>query len=240
MRLRSACPLLAAAFAAAAPATAQTTGGVFGPKVTEGDRSAQWRIAFAPGQDGGPDRWASRLHYQHAVSPRLRFRGVVQGSDVETGSFELNFAQFETHWQFSKDPGWRSALRLDTRLVEGDDGFDQIGLDWTNQWPLGSRASLTVVGLSNVRLAGGDRSIGVETRASLAYRPEGSPWTLALQSFDAYGRTRNFPRLADQNHRIGPSVSRRFGDVDVRATALFGWSEAARDIDIAFWLGKHF
>ena len=244
MRIRFACPLAALLAFAATPALGQTTGGVFGPGVAEGDRSAQWRVAWAPGEGGRQDRIASRLHYQHAVSPRLRFRGVVQGSDVETGDFELNFVQFETHWQFSKAPKWKSALRVDTRLVEGDDGENQVGLDWTNQWPLkwfggGERTSLTVVGLSNIRLKG-DSSVGLETRAAITHRLEGSPWTVALQSFDAYGRTRNFPRLEDQNHRVGPSVSRRFGDVDFRATALFGWSEAAQDIDVALWVGKRF
>ena len=226
-------------FLLAAPAAAQTTGGVFGPGVSEGDRSAQWRVAWAPGEDGRQDRIASRLHYQHAVSPRVRFRGVVQGSDVETGDFELNFVQFETQWQFSKAKNWKSALRFDGRLVEGDDGEDQVGVDWTNQFPLGERTSLTVVGLSNIRLKG-DSSIGLETRAAIAHRLEDSPWTLALLSYDAYGRTRDFPKLEDQNHRVGPSVSRRFGDVDFRATALFGWTEAARDVDVALWVGKRF
>ena len=46
------------------PAMAQNTGGVFGPVVNEGHRSAQYRLAIVPDAAGGETAHAHRLHYQ--------------------------------------------------------------------------------------------------------------------------------------------------------------------------------
>jgi hypothetical protein len=49
-------------------AHASNTSGVHGPVVNPDDRSAQYRLGFAPGEDGGQDAWAHRFHYQHAFN----------------------------------------------------------------------------------------------------------------------------------------------------------------------------
>ena len=51
---------------------AQNTGAVFGPGVTEGHSSAQYRATFDPDSDG----FAQRIHYQQSLNG---------GSDVACG-----------------------------------------------------------------------------------------------------------------------------------------------------------
>ena len=239
-RALGAISVVASCVVCAAPAAAQTTGGVFGPGVSAQDRSAQWRIALSPGEDGGADRWASRLHYQHGFTDSLRGRIVLQGSDIETGEFETVFAQAELQWQFKSGSDWASALRFDARVAENDDGADQLGLNWTNQWSVAERTSLTGVVLTNVQI--GNRradGVGVELRGALAHRLDGGA-TIAVDSFNSFGRSVNFGRFKGDSYRLGPRVSGRMGDIDMLAGVLFGLGGDARDTDFRVWLGKRF
>lgn len=233
--------LLFAALLWALPAGAQTTGGVFGPGVSADDRSAQVRVAFSPGEDGGADRWAGRVHYQHGLSDSLRARIVLQGNDIETGDFETTFVQAELQWQFRDTPKWQSALRLDARLAEDDDGADQIGLNWTNRVPLGERTSLTLVGLTGLQFGPRKRDgFGLETRVSLAHSL-GKGVSVSLESFDAFGRTNKIGNFNTQSHRIGPAASVKLGGgVSLFGGVLFGTSDAARDTDFRLWVGRSF
>ena len=73
-------------------ALAQNVGGVFGPGVRDGDRSAEYRGAFVPEEDGRDSRSVHRLHYQYALNDSVRLRGVVQGSDVNSSSLEYDLS----------------------------------------------------------------------------------------------------------------------------------------------------
>ncbi len=227
-----------------APALAQTTAGVFGPGISENDRSGQFRIAMSPGQNDGTDRWESRIHYQQAISDNLRSRIVLQGSNLENGSFESNFIQAELQWQFKKpdnNASWSSALRLDARFVEQDDGENRLGLNWTNQWNPGDKWQFNNVILTAVEIGNDVRDgLVLEVRNGVKYRINADT-KVGVESFSALGRTNALGNFNTQNHRIGPVVTGKINDeISYLAGALFGASKPARDIDFRFWLGRKF
>ncbi len=228
----------------AAPSYAQTTAGVFGPNISQGDRSAQFRIAMSPSQANGDDQWEARIHYQQAFSDRLRGRIVLQGSDRETGEFEPNFIQAELQWQLKKagtESVWASALRIDTRVVEKDDGPHRLGLNWTNQWALNEKWQANNVILTALEI-GPDAQEGVilEVRNGLKYRLD-SGMKIGVESFSALGRSDNLGNFNTQNHRLGPVVSGKLtADTSFLAGALFGVSDPARDADLRLWLTRRF
>ncbi len=227
-----------------APAQAQTTAGVFGPNITQGDRSAEFRIAQSPGQNGDGDRWEARIHYQYAFQDNVRARIVLQGSNIETGNFESNFIQAELQWQFKKADNrnpWASSLRLDGRLVEKDDGAHRLGLNWTNQWNPGDKWQFNNVILTGVEV-GPDAQDGVilEVRNSAKYKIT-PVLQLGVESFSALGRTNALGNFNRQNHRLGPVLTGKINkDTSYLVGALFGASRPARDIDFRFWLNRSF
>ncbi len=233
---------------AAAPAYAQTTAGVFGPNISEGDRSAQFRIATTPGQNGGADRWEARVHYQHALKGNLRARIVFQGSDIETGKFESNFIQAELQWQFKKaakksswQSSWASAVRLDARLVEKDDGVNRIGVNWTNQWNPGENWQFNNVVLMGTEIGSNARDgLLLEIRNGVKYKI-GANTRLGVESFSALGRSNALGNFNTQNHRLGPVMTGKLGaETKYLIGVLFGASRPARDVDFRLWLTRGF
>jgi len=224
-------------------AAAQNVGGVFGPVVKEGDRSFQYRAGFSPGQDGGPDRFVHRVHYQQAINESLRWRVVAQGSDLEDGNLEGNFLVGELHWQFldQKTDGWSSALRLDGRLTEGDDGASLIGLNWTSQVPLSEDWSFIGVILLAEEL--GDRARDgtfVQTRASLTHTLSGGN-KIGVEMFSVHGDIGDLQDLDEQNLTVGPTFSTKLSeDWSLFAGMQFGLTDPARDTDFRLWFGRSF
>lgn len=229
----------------------QTTAGVFGPNISEGDRSAQFRIATTPGQNGGADRWEARIHYQHAIADNLRARIVLQGSDIETGKFESNFIQAELQWQFKKTDKqssgakWASALRLDARLVEKDDGVNRMGVNWTNQWNPDENWQFNNVVLVGTEIGsntgnGARNGLILEIRNGAKYKI-GANTRLGIESFSALGRSNALGNFNTQNHRLGPVVTGKIGaDTKYLVGVLFGASRPARDVDFRLWLTRGF
>ena len=224
-------------------ALAQNVGGVFGPVVTEGDRSIQYRAGFSPGEDGGRDRFVHRIHYQQAINENWRWRIVAQGSDVEDGSLEGNFVVGELHWQFldQKKDGWSSALRLDARLSEGDDGAHLIGVNWTSQVPL--TENLSFVGVVLVAEELGDRARDgtfLQTRGSLTYSLEGGN-KIGVEMFNVHGDIGDLQDLDEQNLTIGPTFSTKLNsDWSMFAGVQFGLTDPSRDSDFRLWFGRSF
>ncbi|MCF6275958.1 MAG: hypothetical protein L3J05_09370 [Robiginitomaculum sp.] len=226
------------------PASAQTTAGVFGPNIREGDRSAEWRIAASPGENAGSARWESRLHYQYAFQDDVRARIVVQGSDIETGRFESNFLQAELQWQFKKQDShssWASALRLDARLVEKDDGVNGLGLNWANQWNPVANWQFNSVVLTAIEVGNASRDgVVLEVRNGVKYKVKPT-MQIGIESFSVLGRTNSLGNFNTQNHRIGPVVTGKFNEkTNYLIGALFGASRPARDLDFRLWLTRSF
>ncbi len=225
-------------------AFAQTTGGVFGPNISAGDRSAQFRLGLSPAETDGDARWEARVHYQQAFSDTLRGRIVLQGSDIETGVFESNFIQAELQWQFKQADvasSWSSALRVDARLVEEDDGASRLGVNWTNQWVPNENWQVNSVVLVATEVGSEARDgVFLELRNGIKYRTSKTV-QIGLESFSAFGHSTSFGRFNTQNHRLGPVVTGKLTeDVSYLVGALFGASDAARDLDLRIWIGRKF
>ena len=243
MKLHKYSALASIAMLIAPWASAQNVGGVFGPVVKEGDRSIQYRAGFSPGQDGSPDRFVHRFHYQQAINDSLRWRVVAQGSDLEDGNLESNFVVGELHWQFldAKEAGWSSAFRVDARVSEGDDGAHLLGFNWTSQVPLTDRLSFIGVVLLAEEL--GDRARDgtfLQTRGSLTYTLD-SGNKIGVEMFNIHGDLGDLQDLDEQSLTIGPTFSTTLNeDWSLFAGVQFGLTDPVRDTDFRLWFGRSF
>ena len=235
---------LALAFAAPAlPGHAQFVGGVFGPGVNDGDRTAELRFGILPENGAGDTAVAARFHYQHALNDTFRLRGVVQGRDTGDGDFDYQLFQGEAQWQIveTTPSGYSSALRFDVTLR--DRGSNSVALNWTNQWNLDERWQarailLTFYGIGDEAFDG----VGLQTRTRLTYKLDNG-FSVGAINFSSYGNTdAGLGGFNDQNHAIGPMASGKFEGSDWSwwAGALLGLSDGAADEDFQVRLTKSF
>ncbi len=249
------CLIAVALLALAAPAHAQFTGGVFPPTVNEGASQLEYRIAVDPDGPLGKTQVAQRLHYQASLSDKFQLRGVVatrtifeieentDGFDLETDTiFDFDFVQAELTWQITPDDRkWQTGLRFDGRIK--DNGPEQVGVNWTNQWSFDDGWQARAILLTSVRE---NESVfddlGLSARGQLTKRID-SGQTLGLQLYSSLGTPSNFRPLSNSGSTAaGPfAVFPIGGDgVYVRTGALFGLSDGSRDTQLRLWLGKNF
>lgn len=223
------------------PAGAQTLGGVFGPAVKEGTEDVQYRLSWVEGENGKPDRYGHRLHWQRALNTRRMIRLITAASgpsgDVEATSLDVQLFQELT----PEGPRtWRSGIRID--LSAGLHGrANAAGLHWTNEFDLGNRWSARAVAMSGVQFGEGARDgVFLQSRFRLNRGFSGGR-NAGIEVFDSYGSADNFGSFNDQNHRAGPYVSLPLtGGWSVQAGALFGLSGGAADQEARLWLGRAF
>ncbi|MEO1029059.1 MAG: hypothetical protein AAFX02_08395 [Pseudomonadota bacterium] len=225
-------------------AFAQTVGGVFGPNIKDGDKTAEYRLAIAP-VDGSDDAiFVHRVHYQQAFNESWRARGVVQLADNQTGGHDFNFFQAELQWEFLEENNWglSSALRLDGRVTDEDDGADLISFNSTTQWNIDENWRATAVILVARELGNNARDgINLETRASLT-RKLGDRYRLGLESFNVIGNSDGgFAPANQQRHSLGPVSTASLGQGwSILGGVLFGVSDGAADTDFRLWVTKSF
>jgi hypothetical protein len=230
---------------AAAPQTqAQTTGSVFGPGVSQGEREAEYRLGVEWEEAGDTPSLAHRFHIQTSMTDALRWRLIAAWEDPAHGDLELDYVQGELLWQIleTTPSGYASAVRFDARISEGDNTPHEIGLNWTNQWTLNDQWRLRALVLF-------DRDVGpnakddwiLETRASLSRRFENG-YRITLESFNEFGGLdAGFGGFDDQNHQLGPVLSGPLAyDVDWSAGLLFGLSDSAPEQDLVLRLSRPF
>lgn len=219
------------------PAAAQNTGGVFGPVVNEGHRSAQYRAVY----DFDTYGFAQRLHYQQAVDDDLMWRVLVQARKTADSQVDTDFIQGELFWQLPDlAAGWQHAVRFDVRYrTEGRPGA--IGLHWTNQFDLGEDWVARFVLLTATEIGdGANGDLIVQTRAMVAYSIS-SALSAGLEMFNTYGSIDDFPTLQMQDHQVGPVVAANLGsDWRLIAGVLFGMSDAASDAQGRVWMTHRF
>ena len=214
-------------------ATAQNTGGVIGSVINEGHHSWQYRSTFDPDSHG----LAQRLHYEAALSGSTMWRVIGQVRKTDQREADFDFFQGEWYWQITADEKrWQRGLRLDAR-VRGDGRPGLLGLNFTNQFALGSKWSARAVLLSNIDIGdGAGRGINLETRSSISYH-QNAQTMWGVETFDTYGSTAKFNEFKNQRHQIGPFVFHNFGDGwQIFANALFGITEASPDTNLRIWL----
>ncbi|MGB3722212.1 MAG: hypothetical protein WA979_05255 [Pacificimonas sp.] len=222
----------------ATDAAAQNLGGVYGPVVKADDRSGQLRLAFVPGEDGGSDRFAARVHYQHALSDKLRLRGVLIGSDGD--DFKLRGFQGEAMLQLTPDDSadFQAAVRFDG-LIGFNGSPDQLGINFNADQKLSERLTARGVILFG-RQFGDARADGLllQTRGALRYRLDGGV-TLATELYNFHGRLGDGG--ARDRSQLGPTVSLPLGDdVSLLGGWLFGLDRDASDHDARIWLTSRF
>ena len=237
MKRRLTAGLLAGALLWALPAAAQNTGGVFGPTVNDGHRSAQYRAAY----DFDTHAFAQRAHYQQAINGDLMWRVLVQARKTADSNVDADFIQGELFWQLSNPSrNWQHALRLDVRYrTEGRPGV--IGLHWTNQFDLGEDWIARFVLLTATELGNGaSGDLVMQTRAMIAYSINPT-LSAGVEMFNTYGPIDDFPTLQAQDHQIGPVIAANLNSQwRLLAGVLFGMSKEASDAQGRVWMTHRF
>ena len=228
--------ILFATVVIAGPAFA-TTANVFGPDVTEGDRSMEYRASYLP--DG--DVFSHRLHFQYAFNGSVRARILGNQRSVDGGSLDYRSTQLEILWQYREDEqsGWDAALRFD--FLVGDEGPDRFRLVWAaqrnldNGWQL--RANALVGRQFGSRAASG---VSVETRGQATYSLGGGK-RFGIEMFNVIRSTANAGSFDDQDHKLGPVFKFRVGgDWSVTTSYLAGISDGAPNGDWRLMFGRGF
>lgn len=218
--------IISLVLAATPSALAQNTGGIFSPVVSDGHKSAQYRVTYDPASEG----LSQRVHYQEAVNGKLMWRGLVSARKTNDSDLDFDFVQAELFWQIGDDNDrWKRGLRFDARLR--DDGRPGlIGAHWTNQFPLTETWTGRFIVLTSADI-GDDARDGVflQTRGNVFTRLE-TGQTIGVELYNSYGSTDDWRDLEDQSHEIGPFASFPVNESwSVFAGALFGLTEASAD-----------
>lgn len=226
------------AIAAISPvAIAQNTGGIFPPMVNEGHKSAQYRVTYNPDTEG----LSQRAHYQQAINGNLMWRGLVSARKTAESDIDFDFVQAELFWELSDDTDdWKTGFRFDGRIRD-DERPGQIGVHWTNQFPVAENWTGRFVALSAFDV-GDDARDGVflQTRGNLFTRLE-TGQTVGVEFFNSYGSTDNFLDLDKQGHQIGPFASFPVSDGwSLFTGALVGLTDASADTELRLWITRGF
>jgi len=221
-------------------AVAANTSGVFSPVVDPEDRSAMARWSFVPGEDGAKDSSALRIHYQHAINERFRWRAISQFRDVNN-EFEYDYLRAELLWYLTPNStsDWDSGLRFDIRTRKGDRP-ETFAVNWTNQWQLSSKWRLR--GIVSAGWDFGGQAVGgtnIETRASITYKSGAGP-RVGVEMFNDYGRISDLGSWNEQEHQLGPVISGSLGGIKYQLGYLSGISSSADDHTFRLWLSRAF
>lgn len=219
----------------AVEASAQNTGGVFGPVVRDGHRSMQFRTAFVPDTDA----FAQRLHYEQSVDSTFMWRIIGQARKTDDSDFDFDFVQGELFWDLSGDERrWQTGIRFDARIR--DQGRPaSIGVNWMNQFAFspewqGRFAVLTAIDVGE----DGRDGVLLQTRANI-YRTFSGGVVTGFELFSAYGTTADFASGDEQLHEFGPFVALPMGsDWSLFAGTLFGLTNATPDSEYRLWVSR--
>lgn len=225
----------------ALPAVAQNTSGVFGPTVSEGDRSVQYRVGIDIDGLDGEAAIAQRVHYQHAINGNLRWRVVAQARKTDASDIDYDFFRGELLWQISPDDSkYQTGLRFDARFRD-DNRAHQLGANWTNQWTFDNGWRARAIALTSVQYGKNPRDgIRAQTRFNVS-KNLGDGASLGVEMFNIYGYTGDIPDFEDQSHSVGPFVSTKLTeDVSIFAGALFGITDASPDNELRLWVSRGF
>ena len=213
-------------------AAANNTGGVFGPTVNEGHRSAQFRTAY-----DDDHRLANRLHYQSALDDDFMWRIVGQLRKSNDRTTDFDYLQGELFWQLpDAGEGWRQGLRFDLRY-RNDDRPHQLGLNWMHEWDIAADWSTRFLLLTTAQFGDNDRAgLGLQARGSVTRRlPQRQ--SLSMSWFSDYGTTADTRSGSEQVHQLGPTYEfNATARWRVLIGALYGVTDATPDYTYRVWL----
>jgi hypothetical protein len=221
-------------------AQAQTTSTVYGTSISEGARSFQVGGATTQAGDGREDRTGARFVYDHSLDSRRMVRFQVVANDRGKEGMEIAFIQPSFYQELTADDAkfWKSLLRLDLRLAEGQ-APEQANLHWANQFDLSKewRARAHLIGTGQFGDAAAD-GLFVSFRSNLS-RSLGNGRYLAVDMFNNLGSTSAMGSFRTQIHQAGPTYTARLNDkLTWNVGVLFGLNDRSPDADLRFWLGQ--
>lgn len=222
-------------------AGAQTLGGVFGPAVKADTEDVQYRLSWIPEENGRPDRYGHRLHWERALDSRrmIRFLAAASGPAGDTEATNLDVQLFQELTPEGPRT-WRSGFRFD--LSAGLNGrASAAGLHWMNEFDIGSGWSARAVAMSTVQFGeAAQDGVFLQSRFRLN-RSFSDGYGAGVEVFNTYGSTEALGRFDEQNHRAGPYITLPLADGwRVYAGALVGLSDRAADNEARLWLGRAF
>ncbi len=225
-------------------AFAQSTSGVSGSDVKEGENLFEYRFSYSPENDGAENGYTHRLHYQHGFSESWRGRILLTMARHDADPLKPTIASIEILHQFKESEdtgGWDSAVRFDGNIPLQDGTPGRARVAWHNQFELDEHFELRGVVLLGHEF--GDRAkdgVSIETREEITYKlPSGV--RLGAQMFDSYGTTDHFGSFNEQKHQLGPVLKGKVGEhVKYEFSTLFGLSRAASDADIRFFVSYNY
>lgn len=244
MRLISLCLVLAGLLTAAAPAAAQSVGGVPGSDVKAGEDVFEYRFAFAPDNDGLNEAFAHRFHYQHGFSDKWRGRALLQMGNRGGDPLKIQAVSFEVLHQFLESEatgGWDSAIRADVMIATIDGRSNRVRVGWHNSLQLNDHLDLRAILLLGKEFGDNPRDgISIETREELTCQLKNG-MRVGLQAFNNFNTTAHVGSFDEQRHQVGPVLKGRLGDnVRYEASALFGISDDPTDVDARFFVSYAF
>ena len=221
---------------------ASNTSGVHGPGVKEGEKSAQLRIAFSPADnDDQEDAWAYRLHYQEAITDKLRGRVILQYRD--RGDLQYDYLRAELLYNFKKqaaDEIWSSGVRFDVRTRRAQRP-EEVAVNWTNQWNLdnGIRIRGILIGSRQFGSPSAFSGTEISTRSSISTKLDNG-LRVGIEMFNEYGKLTDIPDFEDQSHQIGPMVGGNIGGYKFEFRYLAGVTDGSRDHNFGLRFNKSF
>lgn len=217
---------------------AQATGGVFGPVVTEGHRSIQYRSSYNPDAYG----FAQRLQYQQSIDSTFMWRIFAQARKTADADVDYDFVQGELFWDLTRHDSqpWQTGVRFDIRVPDrGRPVF--VGVNWMNQFELLPEWKARVLILTAIELGSDARhGILVQSRANV-YRTLPNRYQYGLELFSVYGGTSDIASFEDHQHALGPFVSVPLSTRwTIFADVLFAVDGDAPDSNIRLWIERNF
>lgn len=218
-------------------AMAQSTSGVFGPVIDEGESGWEYRATYDPDDED----INQRLHYQRAINGAMRWRIVAQVRSTDDSDLDPDFLRGELVWQVTPDDQkFQSGFRFESRY-RFDDRPGDVTVHWTNQWKHFDNWTLRAI-LGATQQIGNDPADGVliQTRASATTSIAEGP-KLGVEWFAEYGSTSDWLSLKDQEHQIGPVAVWDFGkDWSLYTGVLFGATDSAADTNLRLRISKDY
>ena len=230
-------PAILAAFALGTlSATARAnTSSVFSPTVSDGERSLEYRASYVPSENGSGYVFGHRLHFQHALNERTRWRLIgFQGGPSDDIEFryvrgELQHQIHEKSIHEKSHSGWDSAIRLELQVATQSGLPDRFRIGWTGKKNV-SRWEFRANALADREFGSNpDSGIGLETRLQTTYAM-GERTRLGIEMFSDFNTTSNMGRFDDQEHQLGPILKTALTrGLRAEVSYLFGISDPAPD-----------
>lgn len=222
-----------------APGTAyaQNLGGVFGPVVNEGHRSAQYRVSHIPDTDAT----GHRAWYQHAFNDDFMLRTTVQARKTTDSDIDFDFIEAELFWDLGADgDSYRTGLRFDAR-VRSDGRPGGVGVNWIHQWRPAPDWTTRFILLTSADVGDNARDgVFLGTRALASYSGFQSA-SLGVEMYSGYGSTDDFRDVDDQTHQLGPTITFSLPDgFGLYANVLLGLTDATPDEEFRLRVMKAF